>query len=114
MGTYAAKIWGMKTKFAIGCLVQWYEIDILPQYIDTLIRAIDVYNKDQVLIDIKLVTNQDLEQIDNPDRLIHILSEFDKQVERLEGYRSNIYIDKGLITIADYRRRFNTEYCELD
>ena len=103
----------MSTKFAIGCLVQWYEIEILSEYIDTLLEAIDAYDRDSVLIDIKLVTNQELEQIDNPDRLIYILSQFDKQVERLEDYRANIFIDKSLVTIADYRREFNTEYCEL-
>ena len=103
----------MKTKFAIGCLVQWYEIDILEGYIDTLLRAIDSYSLDQVLIDLKLVTNQELEQIDNPDKLIHILSAFDKQVERIEDYHSDVFIDKGLTTVADYRREFNTKYCEL-
>ena len=101
------------TKFAIGCLVQWYEIEILPEYIDTLLEAVDAYDRDSVLIDIKLVTNQELEQIDNPDRLIYILSQFDKQVERLEDYRANVFIDKSLVTIADYRREFNTKYCEL-
>ena len=101
------------TRFAIGCLVQWYEIEILPEYIDTLLEAVDAYDRDSVLIDIKLVTNQELEQIDNPDRLIYILSQFDKQVERLEDYRANVFIDKSLITIAEYRREFNTEYCEL-
>lgn len=101
------------TKFAIGCLVQWYEIEILPEYIDTLLEAVDAYDRDSVLIDIKLVTNQELEQIDNPDRLIYILSQFDKQVERLEDYRANVFIDKSLVTIADYRREFNNKYCEL-
>ena len=103
----------MSTKFAIGCLVQWYEIEILPEYIDTLLEAVDAYDRDSVLIDIKLVTNQELEQLDNPDRLIYILSQFDKQVERLEDYRANVFIDKSLVTIADYRREFNTKYCEL-
>jgi hypothetical protein len=103
----------MKTKFAIGCLVQWYEIEILPTYIDTLLAATNAYDRDEVFIDIKLVTNQDLEKLDSPDRLIYILSQFDKQAERLENYHSNIFIDKDLITIADYRREFNTKYCEL-
>jgi len=103
----------MKTRFAIGCLVQWYEIEILPEYIDTLLGAVDAYDRDQVLIDIKLITNQDLEQLDNSDRLTHILSEFDKQVERLKNYHSNIFIDKDLTTVADYRREFNMKYCEL-
>ena len=65
------------------------------------------------MIDLKLVINQELEQIDNPDRLTYILSEFDKQVQRLEGYRADVFIDKSLVTIADYRRKFNTQYCEL-
>ena len=43
----------MQTKFAIGCLVQWYEIEILVEYIDTLIKAIDEYDRDKVLIDIE-------------------------------------------------------------
>lgn len=102
-----------KSKFAIGCLVQWYEIEIISEYIDSLLEAVDAYDRDSVLIDLKLVTNQDLEQIDNPDRLVHILSEFDKQVDRLEGYQANVFIDRDLVTIADYRREFNTKYCEL-
>lgn len=103
----------MKTKFAIGCLVQWYEIEILPEYIDTLLAAVEAYDRDKVLIDIKLVTNQDLEQLDNLNKLTHILSEFGKQVERVEDYHSDVFIDKGLTTISDYRREFNTRYCEL-
>ena len=103
----------MKTKFAIGCLVQWYEIEMLPEYIDTLLAAVDIYDKDQVLIDIKLTTNQELEQLDNPDRLAYILSQFEKQVERLNEYSANVYIDETLITIADYRREFNAKYCTM-
>lgn len=103
----------MKTKFAIGCLVQWYEVEMLPEYVDTLLAAIEVYDREEVLVDIKLVTNQELEQIDNPDKLIYILSEFDKQVSKLENYHSDVFIDKGLTTISDYRREFNTKYCEL-
>lgn len=102
----------MKTKFAIGCLVQWYEIEILPTYIDTLLSAINAYDRDQVLVDIKLITNQELEQLDDPNRLISILSQFDRQMERLEDYRSDFFIDKRLTTIADYRREFNSKYCE--
>lgn len=103
----------MKTKFAIGCLVQWYEIDILPDYIDTLVRAIDIYDAEQVLLDIKLITNQELEQIDQPDRIDYILSTFEQEVKKLENYRLTIGIDKDLVTIADYRREFNSKYCEL-
>lgn len=101
------------TKFAIGCLVQWYELDILPEYIDTLLEAIDVYGRDQVLIDIKLVTNQSLEQINNPDRMIQLIQRFEDQVDRLVEYRVEAFLEKDLVTIADYRRDFNSKYCEL-
>jgi hypothetical protein len=103
----------MNTKFAIGCLVQWYEVEILPEYIDSLVAAIDLYEKDQVLVDIKLVTNQDLEQLEDTHKLDFILYKFQKQVERLQGYKLNVDVDSSLITVADYRRTFNTTYCEL-
>ena len=103
----------MSTKFAIGCLVQWYEIEMLPEYIDTLLAAVNTYDRDKVLIDLKLVTNQELEQLDKPERLTYILSRFDQQVERLEGYHADVFIDKSLVTIADYRREFNSRYCDL-
>ena len=51
----------MKTKFAIGCLVQWYECDIIGEYIESLREALDAYNG-QVIVDMTIVGNQDLEQ----------------------------------------------------
>jgi len=47
-----------KTKFAIGCLVQWYEYDIIGEYIETLKEAIEEYNG-EVIVDIILTLNQD-------------------------------------------------------
>src|SRR5210317_1200300 len=103
----------MKTKFAIGCLVQWYEMKILPDYIDTLLAAVDMYDKDEVLIDFKLVVNQELEQIDQLDRMPSLVEEFNQQMKRFSTYNHSIEIDETLTTIADYRREFNTKYCEL-
>lgn len=103
----------MKTSFAIGCLTQWYEIEMLSEYVDTLLAAIEVYGKDKVNIDIRLITNQELEQADTSDRLPYIITKFNKEVSKLKGCRLNVSIDKELVTIADYRREFNTKYCEL-
>ena len=50
-----------KTKFAIGCLIQWYEADIVDEYLSTLRTAIDSYDGD-VLVDIVVSTNEDLEK----------------------------------------------------
>lgn len=103
----------MATSFAIGCLVQWYEIEMFFEYVDTLIDAIDAYDQDNVLIDIKLLINQDLEKLDNSNRLIYILQRFEEQIDRLENYKVQSYVEKNLITIADYRRDFNNKYCEI-
>jgi len=102
----------MRTSFAIGCLVQWYEIKILSEYIDTVLDAVDSYDRDLVTIDVKFCINQDLEKIDKEDRLVYILSRFDEQISRLEDFKTNITIEKDLVTIADYRREFNNLYCE--
>jgi len=51
----------MKTKFAIGCLVQWYESEIIEQYVESLNDAISKYDG-EVLVDICLVVNTELEK----------------------------------------------------
>ena len=102
----------MKTKIAIGCLVQWYEIEILSEYIDTLIKAITNYDKESVTIDITFTTNQDLEKISKDKKILDILHDFYTQTNKLKDFHTNVVIDDNLITIADYRRKFNTQYCE--
>lgn len=102
----------MKTKIAIGCLVQWYEIEILSEYIGTLIKAINYYGKESVIIDITFTTNQDLEKISSNKKMLDILYDFYTQTNKLKDFHTNVVIDDKLITIADYRRKFNTQYCE--
>ena len=34
----------MKTKFAIGCLVQWYEVEIIKEYVESLRDAYNAYD----------------------------------------------------------------------
>ena len=48
-----------KTKFAIGCLVQWFECDIIEEYVSTLRDAIKSYDG-QVTIDFSIVVNENL------------------------------------------------------
>ena len=102
----------MKTKFAIGCLIQWYEIEIIKDYIDTLIAGVQQYDKDNVIIDIELTTNQELEQINQEINIDNILHEFHEQINKLAEYNITTRITNKLVTIADYRRDFNSKYCE--
>jgi len=107
-----------KTKFAIGCLVQWYEINVLEEYIETLMEAVDEYGKENVEIDILFVTNQQLEQIDDRKAtMLGLLNKFYFQCKKLNklNYNCNIEETNTLVTIADYRREFNNTYCtEVD
>ena len=49
------------TKIAIGCIIQWYEVEMYENYIDSVINAIDyVDNKENVIIDIAIFTGQQL------------------------------------------------------
>ena len=103
----------MKTKFAIGCLVQWYECDIIEEYLDSLKDAIDAYDG-EVIVDFHISKNQDLEKCISDEQfqkcVDKILSEFDN----VYNYVSTVNgIDEtDLVTIADYRREFNSRYCE--
>jgi len=97
---------------ATGCLVQWYEIDMFEEYVDSLKLSIG-NQKDKVLIDLCLVTNQELEK--STKDLYDIKKEFIRVCDSLksDGYELDYDITEDLYTIADYRRDFNEKYCEL-
>ncbi len=96
----------MKTRFAIGCLVQWYECDIIEEYVDSLKDAMAEYDG-QVIVDFTVVMNQDLEKCISEERM-------NKCIEKIESICNfgNVRYTDDLHTIADYRRIFNADYCE--
>ena len=102
----------MKTKFAIGCLVQWYEIEIIEEYIESVTDAIDGYDG-EVLLDFTFITCQDLEKIEGAN-MIDIIARWRKIITSLNdrGYKVRDRFEYRLHTIADYRRLFNTNYCD--
>jgi len=104
------------TKFAIGCLVQWYEVEIISEYISSVKSAINNYDKSKVRLDFSVVLNQDLEKFDGtPHEFEWSFGKIIKELEllRYEQYNIDFRIHKEIYSIADYRRDFNTKYCEL-
>ena len=98
----------LNNKFAIGCLVQWYEIEIIEEYIDSLKQALNqIENKDNIIVDFKLVINQDLEKINDETTIDEIVTRFEKMIDGFE-----LSVTEELVTIADYRRWFNDYFCE--
>lgn len=98
----------MKTKFAIGCLVQWYEYNIIGEYVDSLKDALDYYNGD-VHVDFVVCTNQDLEQCESKEQFIKCQESIKNT---LSDDRFTNTFTTEITSIADYRRKFNEEYCE--
>lgn len=104
------------TKFAVGCLVQWYEVKIIPEYISSLKSAIKRYSKEHVKIDFTIVTGQQLEQFDGTsEEFLQVHQDILEVVQSLstEGFDVDIRtVDNYIYSIADYRRDFNERYCE--
>ena len=107
----------MKTKFAIGCLVQWYEVEIVEEYIRSLELALEILeNSINITVDICWNLSQSLEKIDTDKRSLHeIEAKLGMMSSRIRNYtrvKETFYKDdKHPYTIADYRRDFNDKYC---
>jgi len=102
----------LKNKFAIGCLVQFYEVDIIQDYLLSVQKSlVGIENRENVIVDICVNLNQDLEKIDT-DKIT------EKEILRrfriwCKDFGFSYWTNKDrLFTIADYRREFNDKYCE--
>ena len=111
----------LNNKFAIGCLVQFYEIDIIKDYLLSVKLSRDIIeNKENVIVEVLLNLNEGLEQIDtNKKTLDDIKSELELMLKDIFSEKHNLEFKvnhikgrEGIYTIADYRRDFNNEYCE--
>ena len=105
----------LNNKIAIGCLVQWYEIEMIEEYIQSLVNAMElVQNKENVTIDICMNLNEGLEKLDTSKiTMTEISKRFDKMVrDNLSTCNYTIFRNEtNIYTIADYRRDFNNQYC---
>ena len=55
----------IKNKIAIGCLIQWYEIELIEEYLQSVKNAVDILdNKDNVVIDLYFNCSEELEKVD--------------------------------------------------
>lgn len=97
----------MKTKFAIGVLVQWYESSIIEYYIDSLKDAIESYDG-EVLIDICIISDTTLE---NPTSDLDLSKAITKIRKICNSIPNRLGVKESLYSIADYRREFNSTYC---
>ena len=105
----------LNNKFAIGCLVQFYEIDIIEEYINSVKYSLkNIQNKENVIVDFCLDINEGLEQLDKDKiEMEDIVSKFNTfLLDFNPRYVETSYNKDEIYTIADYRREFNEKYCD--
>jgi len=102
----------INNKFAIGCLVQWYEIDMVEEYVNSVEQALnELENSENVTVDFTFTTNQELEKIKKNIDINVLRFKFQNMMKK---FKNNVEwrVTNELTTIADYRRWFNDYYCE--
>ena len=114
----------LNNKFAIGCIVQWYEIEMIEEYLQSVKNAIEpIENKKNVTVDLYLNVDQSLEKIYESQttsedieyrfsRMIHRVFAGPGYYHVVGGNKTLNREKKDIYTIADYRRDFNDKYCD--
>jgi hypothetical protein len=119
----------IENKIAIGCLVQWYEIEMVGEYLQSVKNALDVVeNRENITVDLFFNCDQTLEKIDEEQMSISDIHQkwmdllqdifgYDEELNHLVGCKYDIRLKKNMMqnsiyTIADYRRDFNSMYCD--
>lgn len=109
----------IENKYALGIHIMFYEIEMLQEYIDSLLNLIStVDNKENLYLDFAFNTSQFFEKIDTSkitkDELVE---RFESQIERLYKIKNLNYKiiddDNKFYTQTNYRREFNTKYCYI-
>jgi len=72
---------------AIGCLVQWYEVEIVGEYLQSVKNALkDIENKENVIVDLYFNMTTSLEKIDeskmNMTKIARRFSDMEKDLKR--------------------------------
>ena len=108
----------IKNKYCIGMHVQFYEIDMVKEHIQSLINAVNtVENKDNITIDLFYNISEFFEKINREEiSKDDLITKFLSLVKSVESTGCNvtytIYEDNdNPITMVDYRRDLNYHGC---
>tara|TARA_R110000822_G_scaffold128195_2_gene263884 strand:- start:3790 stop:4809 length:1020 start_codon:yes stop_codon:yes gene_type:complete len=109
----------LKNKYVIGCLVMFYEIEMVEEYIESLSRLMyGVENTENVIFHFCINTQEYLENIDT-DKISEkaILEKFYELIKKLHDQKFEVVVDHmsnrdNFHNIAQYRRDLNYHFCE--
>jgi len=103
-------------KIAIGCHIMWYEIEMVEEYVDSLIQLVGQVPEEEhknIYIDLYLNTNTYFEKPESKDTIEKVIEKFNSQILQQFRYQylnfSHQISDKFYF-IGDYRRDFNNMF----
>lgn len=120
----------LKNEYVFGCLVQFYEIEMLPEYIESCVRMLDgVENLENVCFDFRIGLQEHLEQIDwlaldidsegdDEDRrrefTMKLLSRIKSAFPAGQNVKFNVKNNfETFYNVAAYRRELCDRYCDV-
>lgn len=108
----------LEKTYICGCHVMAYEIEMLPEFINSIIQAVnDVENKSNITCHFTLNTSQYFEQWESGIDISFFRNKFFIQIQRLIDIGISVntsehFDDSIPYTIAHYRRNLNYNSCE--
>lgn len=111
----------LQNKYVFGCLVMFYEIEMLEEHVDSCVQTLDgIDNPQNVTFHYCLNRQEYLEKIDRSicgDSANKVYSRFVDQMERLKSLGCKVNVihkrnDDPFFNIARFRRQLNFDYCE--
>lgn len=108
----------LKNKYAIGTMVMFYEIEVITEFVQSLLNSVkDVENKENIAVDFLFNLSEFSEKIDSRITADQLLSRFTEEcVSPLMQAGLNVVCNSNrdssrLYSIGSYRRDFNNQYC---
>ena len=109
----------LKKTYTIGCLVMFYEIEMLDEYVQSIINmGKNFSNRENVTLHFCWNTQEYLESVDREiTSKTALTKKFDRTIKKLIEENFNVVIDykdneDDFHNIAQYRRELNHNYCE--
>ena len=109
----------LQNKYAVGCHVMFYEIEILTEYLNSLkISLQGIENPKNVIVDLFFNISEFFEEVDEESMskkdLIKKFNTMCSEMTKLGVLvRSQVYDQNKPYCMADYRRDFNYKWCNM-
>ena len=109
----------LKNKYAIGCHVMFYEIEILEEYLSSVKKSLEIVdNPENIIVDLFFNISEFFEEIDtdttSKKELINKFNSMCSDMSKLGVLvKSQVYEQNKPYCIADYRRDFNYKWCNV-